>query len=349
MKDEVNIYQIAREADVSPATVSRVMTGSARVSDEKKRRVQEIIRKYDYRPNALAQGLTTTRTRNVGIVAADIENPYYTRIITRISRELEAEGYNAVIYDAMNRYDLEVKCLQRMVDTRADALILMGGKSDEQQTDPDYADLINRISDNIPIVTTGKVDGARVYQVCIDEMSGVDLAMEHLFSRGHRHIALIGGHGSVRSTFEKRTRYRSVLKARGITYRERYIMDSDYDIAGGYKCMNELFHSNIGRTMPTAVMAINDFSAVGVEHAIRERGLRIPEDIAVLSFDNTFIAESIMPRLTAVGYAYDDFGQKLAATAVALAGDKEVPAYQLIPSKLFVRESTVGEKEMLTL
>ena len=106
-----------------------------------------------------------------------------------------------------------------------------------------------------------KGGSARCWQVSIDEMSGVDLAMEHLFSLGHRHIAMIGGRNHVKSTYVKRMRYRTILRSHGITFRERYIPESDYDIEGGYQCMNRLFEMN--RTMPTAVMAINDFSAVG--------------------------------------------------------------------------------------
>ena len=122
-------------------------------------------------------------------------------------------------------------------------------------------------------------------------------------------------------------------------FRERYLPESDYDIEGGYKCMNRLFDTN--RTMPTAVMTINDFSAVGVMRSVKERGLRIPEDMAVVSFDNTFLVDTVMPRLTSVCYDYDLLGKTLVDTAVRLINGEEVPAVQRIPSRLVVRNSTV--------
>ncbi len=338
-RSELNIYTIAKEAGVSPSTVSRVMTRNARVSEEKRRRVEEVIRKYDYRPNALAQGLANPKTKVIGLLSSDLMNPYYAQLLTKCEYEMNLQGYYPMIFSPMNSYELEVKYLQKMFDMRADAIILMGGKSDQLVTDPEYADLINRLAESVPVVTTGKVEGARCWQVAIDEMGGVDLAMEHLFSLGHRHIAMIGGRNHVKSTYDKRMRYKTILRSHGITFRERYLPESDYDIEGGYKCMNRLFDTN--RTMPTAVMTINDFSAVGVMRSVKERGLRIPEDMAVVSFDNTFLVDTVMPRLTSVCYDYDLLGKTLVDTAVRLINGEEVPAVQRIPSRLVVRNSTV--------
>lgn len=338
-KSELNIYTIAKEAGVSPSTVSRVMTQNARVSEEKRQRVEEVIRKYDYRPNALAQGLASPKTKVIGLLSADLMNPYYAALLTKCEEEIHKRGYYPMIFSPMNSYELEVRYLQKMFDMRVDAIIMMGGKSDQLVTDPEYADLINRLAESVPVITTGKVEGARCWQVCIDEMSGVDLAMEHLFSLGHRHIAMIGGHDRSKSTYDKRMRYKSILRSHGITFRERYVPESDYDIEGGYECMNRLFETN--RTMPTAVMAINDFSAVGVMRSVKEHGLGIPEDMAIVSFDNTFIVDTVMPRLTSVSYDYDSFGKTLVDTAVRLIQAEQVPMIQQIASRLVIRNSTV--------
>lgn len=338
-KSELNIYTIAKEAGVSPSTVSRVMTQNARVSEEKRRRVEEVIRKYDYRPNALAQGLASPKTKVIGLLSSDLMNPYYAELLTKCEQEINRRGYYPMIFSPMNSYELEVRYLQKMFDMRVDAIIMMGGKSDQLVTDPEFADLINRLAESVPVITTGKVEGARCWQVSIDEMSGVDLAMDHLFSLGHRHIAMIGGRNHVKSTYDKRMRYKSILRSHGITFRERYVPESDYDIEGGYECMNRLFDTN--RTIPTAVMAINDFSAVGVMRSVKERGLKIPEDMAIVSFDNTFIVDTVLPRLTSISYDYDRFGKTLVDTAVRLIQAEDVPMIQQIPSKLVVRNSTV--------
>lgn len=250
MKKEKNIYTIAKEAGVSPATVSRVMTKNARVSEEKRKKVEEIIQKYDYRPNALAQGLTNARTKIIGILAADMMNPFYAQLVDECVKEIGASGYVPMIFSSQSSYEMEEQYLQKMFDLRVDAIILMGGKSDQLVTDLEYVDLLDRITDTTPIITTGKIEGSLCYQVCIDEMASVDLAMEHLFSLGHRHIALIGGKNHIRSTYDKRMRYRMLLRKNGITYRERYVTDSDYNIEGGYRVWKSSFRKIVRCRLP---------------------------------------------------------------------------------------------------
>jgi len=340
MKQEMNIYKIAEEAGVSPATVSRVITNSAKVSESKRSKVEEIIRKYGYRPNVLAQGLSNETMKIIGLVAADIENPYFSKLLTECSRQIVRRGFAPMVLTTMSQYALEVKFIQMVSDMRLDAVILMGGKSDELITDADYSDLVNRVSQTTPVVTTGKVDGTKCCRIGIDEMQSVDLAMEHLFSLGHRHIAFVGGFDYINSAYKKRTRYRNFLKSHGVTFRDRYVMDADYDINGGYTAMNKLLEDNRDRTMPTAVIAINDFVAVGVIHALKENGLQVPDDMSVLSFDNTYISELILPRMTSVDYDYEKLGAMLADAAIDLTERKDVPAYQMIAPQLFVRQST---------
>lgn len=342
MGSDLNIYKIAQEAGVSPATVSRVMTQNARVSEEKRKRVEEIIRKYDYRPNALAQGLTKTKTNVIGILAADLVNPYFSSVVSSCEREINRRGYIPMVCASLSDYGLEVTYMQKMFDMRMDAIIIIGGKSDCLATDPEYADLINRIADSVPVIMTGKVEGGEHYQVTIDEAEGMNQSMEYLISLGHRRIALIGGRENIKSTYDKRIRYRSLLRKYGLTYRERYVVDSDYMIEGGHQGFDTLFESN--RTLPTAVIAINDYSAVGVMRSIQEHGLRIPEDISVISFDDTFIVDTVIPRLSSISYDYDAFGKLLVDTAVARIGGEAVPEVQKVVPMLIKRESVAAPR-----
>ena len=168
MGSELNIYKIAQEAGVSPATVSRVMTKNARVSEEKRARVEAVIRKYDYRPNALAQGLIKTKTNVIGVLAADLVNPYYSSMVENCEKEIIARGYVPMICGTLSNPDLEVEYIQKMFDMRMDAIIIIGGKSDSLVTEPEYADLINRVAESIPVITTGKVEGGECCQVTIE-------------------------------------------------------------------------------------------------------------------------------------------------------------------------------------
>ena len=139
------------------------------MSEEKRARVEAVIRKYDYRPNALAQGLIKTKTNVIGVLAADLVNPYYSSMVENCEKEIIARGYVPMICGTLSNPDLEVEYIQKMFDMRMDAIIIIGGKSDSLVTEPEYADLINRVAESIPVITTGKVEGG---ECCHDRRGG---------------------------------------------------------------------------------------------------------------------------------------------------------------------------------
>ncbi len=338
-KETINIYTIAREAEVSPATVSRVLTGNARVSEEKRRKVQELIQKYDFRPNALARGLGRAETRVIGVMVSDIRNPFYATLAVECEKEANRRGYTLMLCNSLGSNAMERSYLEKFYEQRVDAIIQVGGKVDELVSDPEYVEAINRVANTTPVLITGRLDGADCYQVNIDEGQSMERMLEYLIENGHREIALLGGRENVKSTLDKRQRYRQMLRKYGIQVREDYIVDGgSYDIEGGCRAMEQFLES--GCPLPTAIIAINDFTAVGVIRSLRQRGLRIPEDVSVASFDNTYITETCMPRLTCVGYDYKTFGKVLIDTAITAIQGREAPArVQMIPSILTVRDS----------
>ena len=165
----------------------------------------------------------------------------------------------------------------------------------------------------------------------------MNLVMEHLISFGHERIALVGGNMRVASTFYKYQRYQENLKARGIPERGEYVVNSSYDPASGYAAMNKIFELP---EIPTAVIAINDFAASGIIRSIREHGLSIPEDISIVSFDNTYIADLTLPKLTSVDYNYKRFGELLINTAIAASKGEPCEAVTKVEPKLVIRESS---------
>lgn len=167
--------------------------------------------------------------------------------------------------------------------------------------------------------------------------------MEHLIAYGHQKIALIGGRKDVNSTYTKRVIYRSSLRKHGIAFSADDIVETpEYSVECGLQVMDRIFDS--GQELPTAVIAINDFMAMGIMQSIRRHGLFIPEDISILSFDDTFIAESETPCLTSVGYNYDRFANTLVETALMAIEGENPSKMQLIPPKLVIRESTARYK-----
>lgn len=337
-KNKVNIYAIAKEAKVSPATVSRVLTNSARVSSEKKKRVQDAIDKYGFKPNIIARRLSGTASKVIGIIVADISNPFYSSLFIECEKAAYEKGYTVLLCDTFGNADLEENHLQNLREQKVDAVILIGGRVDELVADENYVKYINDLVEDIPIITNGYLEGSNCYQVNINERQACELLMEYLMNLGHKDIALIGGRENVKSTHEKRECYIECLKKRGIDFNPNWIIEGkQYNIENGYNCMNKLFESD--SKLPSAIVAINDFTAVGIMKSIIEHGLSIPEDISIASFDNTYVSEIIIPNLTTIGYNYKNFGETLIDVSIKAIEKRKLEKVKLIDSEILIRNS----------
>lgn len=333
----ITIYDIAKEAGVSASTVSRVLTNNANVRTEKRERVQSLIEKYDFKPNAMARSLVDTRSRVIGIIAADIKNPFYADIFVACENAAQKMGYTVLLGNFMSNMKQEIRQLEMLWEKRVDVIIQFGGRVDDLVSNKDYVERVKRLTHTIPMVITGKLDGTDCYQVLIDSQKAVELLLEHLFSLGHRKIAMVGGRMDVISTNEKYGQYLEFLEKHGIDFQKEFIVEGSYDYETGYQGMNRLFDS---RSIPTAVIAINDFAAAGVVRSIIEHDLKIPQDISVVSYDNTYIADLLTPRLTSVDYDYAAFGRILVNTALAAVEERKMPKVQYVVPKLVIRESS---------
>lgn len=335
---KITIYDIAREAGVSPSTVSRVLTNTPGVRKDKRELVQNIINRHGFRPNALAKGLSETKRQVIGIIMADVRNSYYANLFVACEQAAKKKGYSLLLENSLGQLENEIEQLSLMEEQRVDAVILVGGRVDDLYSDEIFVEKVNQVSNFLPVILTGKLDGTSCCRIQINAIQAMDLAMEHLISLGHSRIAILGGLDHVAASFEKRQRYKQLLAKYQIPcHREFWETHGGYDYETGYLRMNELFAAG---TVPTAVIGINDCAAVGAMNCILEHGLRIPEDISVVGFDNTDICNMTNPKLTSVDYHYDAFAEKLVAAAVNAHTNAELPALQLIESELAVRGST---------
>jgi DNA-binding LacI/PurR family transcriptional regulator len=335
-KREITIYDIANEAGVSPATVSRVLTKSATVSPVKREAVERLIRKYKFRPNAMARRLSHTRTKILGLMVADIRNPYYAALAVECEKAANKRGYTVLLCNALSDAALEESNLEKLHEQRADAIIQIGCRADDLISDRHYVRHVNQISRTTPFVITGKLDGANCYRLNIDDARGMEIVIEHLISLGHREIALVGGSKQVKSTYDKWQQYLRLVAKHHLVLRDEYFLEGDYSDRSGYNCMNQLLSLD---SIPSAVIAINDYSAVGVVKAAIEHGLSIPKDISVISFDNTFLSETLTPKLTTIDYDYVLFGQSLIDIAIDASTGNDIRREQYITPKLIIRES----------
>lgn len=337
-KKTITIYDIAKEAGVSASTVSRVLTNSANVRSEKKDKILALIEKYNFKPNIMARGLADTKTRTIGILSADIRNPYYASMFIACEKAAREAGYTAVLCNFLGDEESEKKFLVSLQEQKVDAIIQFGGRVDDLVSNEEYVELVNRIMAKTPVIVTGKLDGTTCHAVRIDSMQAMELLMEHLISLGHRQIALVGGRHDVLATFEKFQRYKQILTENHIPYDPQLVTDKgSYDFETAYRQMAELLDN--GAKM-TAVIAINDFSAMGIMKCLTEHGYRIPEDISVVSYDNTYMAEMCSPPLTSVDYNYEEYGRKLIDTAVALIEGRPAERLRMVMPTLVVRNSS---------
>lgn len=339
----ITIYDIAKEAGVSAATVSRVLTNNARVKPEKKERILRLIEKYNFKPNAMARGLSDTKSKIIGIIAADVRNPFYSQVFVACEMAARRRGYTVLLCNSLGESEQEMRLLEKLHEQRVDAVIQLGGRVDDLVSDPVYVEQVNRLLGLVPMVVTGKLDGTRCYQVQIDAEKTMDLLMEHLLRLGHRDIAFVGGRMDVGSTYKKVQRYRQLLQENGIEWRDELVMaDGSYDDVTAYRQMNDMLNRKV---LPTAVIAINDFSAAGILRSIREHGYRVPEDISLVSYDNTYISQLAMPQLTSIDYSYEEFGEKLVETAVAALEGNDPPQLCLITPTLVERASSAQARK----
>lgn len=333
----ITIYDIAKEAGVSPATVSRVITNSVNVRPEKREKVEALIDKYHFKPNVLAKGLADTRTKTIGVLTADIRNPYYASLFVACEQAAREAGYTIVLYNSLGEMKNEVQLLGKLKEQKVDAIIQVGGRVDDLASNVEYVEIVNSIMASIPVIVAGKLDGTRCHAVRIDNMKAMELLMDHLLGLGHRKIALLGGRMDVFATFEKYQMYKQILRENRIEYDPGLVwMDGGYDVERGYQQANEMLAQ---RRDMTAVIAINDFTAVGVMRSLMEHGFRIPEDISVASYDNTYMCEVTMPRLTSIDYNYAEYGRRLIDTSIALIEGREKDILRMVTPDIVIRES----------
>jgi DNA-binding LacI/PurR family transcriptional regulator len=335
----ITVYDIAKEAGVSPATVSRVLTNNARVSDEKKKRITEVIEKYDFEPNGLARSLSKQETKTIGMLVPDIRNPYYSTIYVECEIEASKFGYNLILCNTINELKAESVHLRNLSEKHVDAIIQVGGSVDEIIPDPSYVALINKISKKIPIIIAGELKGTDCFRVEAEETHGMKHLIPYLVGMGHREIAFIGGREGVIPTSKKRVALKQFLTELQVPYREEFIIDEDYSIEGGYKGMSKLYE--LGK-LPTVIIAINEFAAMGILKFLHEKGIEVPQDISLVAFDDTYFSEVLTPNLTSINYNLKLFSKKIMETVISVLNKNETEEVKCVETHLTIRDSCIS-------
>ncbi len=327
------IRDIAARAAVSPATVSRFLSGRLEVKEDTRRRIEEAVQAFDYKPNYLARSLTLKATQTIAVVIPDILNPYYSGLARGVEDEAQKMGWSVLLCNTDNRVDKELSYLQMLEYKHVDGIILVaaGGSGEHLQG------LLER---KLAIVLASRrVEGVEADTVAVANTQGAYEATRHLISLGHRRIAIIAGDLSLPTSRERLEGYRQALVDAGLPVDESLVgARGDFHHETGATIMKAMLRQ---RHAPTAVFAASDTLALGAINAVQTQGKVVPNDVAIVGFDGIPLGQLVKPRLTTIMIRPYWIGK----TACRMLLDRVVrkknppPRMAVAEARLLVRES----------
>ncbi len=329
-KEKITIKDIARRADVSISTVSRVLNQKNMVTEEKRHAVLAAIEELDYQPNPLARGLAGGTSRTIGVVTQDISSPFYDAILRGIRQGLNHTDYLPLFADGYWQVHKEKQAIQTLLNRQVDGLIVLGGVIPE--------DYLVHLSHQIPLVVVGRNLPALVNQVVyLDNFTGAYKATQYLLELGHRRIVHITGILSHQDAIERRDGYRQAMSDAGLSPDPDLIIEGDFMESTGMMAVEMLFTR--GRPF-SAIFAANDQMAIGARLALYRRGIRVPDDVSLIGFDDQLNAAYITPPLTTVRQPSIEIGEAAAEAILHLMRGNSPDGSVVFPAELIIREST---------
>jgi LacI family transcriptional regulator len=325
----MNIREVARLAKVSTATVSRTINGSDKVTPKTKERVQRAIEELRFYPNTWARALGSGRSSLYGLIISDITNPFFPELVKSFEDMAVQHGQEVLV--ANTNYDparMEV-CVSRMLQRKVDGVAIMTSEMEER--------LITEFeSRGIPLVflDTGNVR-EMASNIVVDYAAGVDAAVEHITGLEHREIAFIAGPATLRSARIRREAFSRCLDRKKLS--ADLIEQGNHQVDGGHEAMARLLRA---KRRPTAVIASNDMTAIGALGAIHEHGLRVPEDISIVGFDDIALSAFTQPALTTVKLSRAEIARLAFRSLYSIRMDSGVGAEFVVQPALVIRSST---------
>lgn len=321
------LHDVAQIAGVSPMTVSRAINNPEIVSPRTRARVLEAIEQLGYVPNVTARALVQGRTEAVALLLSDIRNPYFATIARGVEDVAQRRGYTLILGNSDEQPGRERELLETMVSRQVDGvLVTTSGDNDMRMLS----------SRGIPLVLIDrKVPGIGADLVTNDSYGGGRMLVEHLVSRGYRSIGFVGGPPGISTLEDRLAGYRDAMRAAGLQPRVRL---GRYDEASGHHIVSEMIDTG---ALPDAIVAANNFVALGAITALRQHGIRVPEDVAIACFGDLEAAAVIDPFLTVVSHPAFEIGQEAMRMLLdRIQGDRSPPRERVMPVELIVRRST---------
>ncbi|MPW26892.1 substrate-binding domain-containing protein [Alkalibaculum sp. M08DMB] len=328
----VKIKDVAREANVSVATVSRVLNNIPLVNDETKKRVQDAIDRTGYKPNAIARSLKMQRTNTFGIMIPDITQAYYTQVVRGVEDVCNIYDYNIILCNTDSDPIKEHTYLNVFLEKQCDGILFIGKSLSE--------DLILAITNSrVPIVLGALSDSEeRVPSVSINNDEAAYDITKYLIDNGHKKIGFLTDEDEISYVgIERKKGYIRALESVGIEVNNDYELKGKYTIKGGYDLMDKMLKL---KDRPTAVVALNDEMALGAIRKAEDVGLKVPEDMSVIGFNNFSISEWVKPTITTVAQPMYDIGAISARMLIKTINNKQDENKSIfVPHEIIIRDS----------
>ncbi|ACL69183.1 LacI family DNA-binding transcriptional regulator [Halothermothrix orenii] len=331
----VTIKDIARIAGVSTATVSRVINNYPQVNEKTKKKVLEVMKENNYRPNSVARSLSTSRSYTIGIFFTDhfdtgLRHPFFREVIYGLEKIFGQKGYD-ILYFTKRNWDDKCSYVDKCRDRHVDGVVLMGVSRED-------TNLPQLLDSGIPTVFIDvDIIGKRASYVTLNNTDGAKMAVNYLYSLGHTKIGMIMGISSTKIAHDRFLGYQMALKDLSLSYNPDWVLNGLFSEEGGYRAMNK-FLKMIDR--PTAIFCQSDTMAIGAMKAIKEAKMNVPGDFSIIGFDDIEISKYVKPALTTIRQDKVKLGRAAGKLLLNIINN-DLDGYKpvILPVKLIKRKS----------
>ncbi|HAU5567007.1 TPA: transcriptional regulator RbsR [Serratia fonticola] len=324
---------VARLAGVSTSTVSHVINNNRFVSEQVREKVDQAIRELNYAPSALARSLKINQTRTIGMLLTASSNPFYSEVVRGVENSCYERGYSLILCNTEGDEERMNRSLETLMQKRVDGLLMMC-----TETHLPSAEILNRYP-SVPMVMMDWAPFEGRGDIIQDNaLLGGELATQHLIDRGYTRIACIAGPQDKTPARLRLEGFHKAMTNSGLPVLPGYVVDGDFEFQGGFNAMNQLLTLEL---LPEAVFTSNDAMAVGVYHALFQAGLRVPQDIAVMGYDNIELARYLTPPLSTVHQPKDELGELAIDTLIHRMSDPDASQQTLVLTPELVERGSV--------
>ncbi len=335
-KTQSTIKDIAKALNISPSTVSRALRDHPDISSKTKKRVNSMANELDYHPDSIAQSLKQRRTNLIGVIVPEIRNRFFSAAISGIEDVAYRAGYAIIVSQSNESYERECINISALISNRIAGLLISISLLTKQD---DQFRLLER--QNIPFVFFDRVlENYEASKVVVDDYNGAFKAVEYLIDSGYRRIAHLAGPEHLSVSQYRLNGYKAALKKHQIEFDEKLVISGGLDEEDGYNGLKKLLEIN--QLPPDVVFAANDPVAIGAFQRIKEIGLKIPQDIALLGFCNNPISQLVEPTITTVNQPAHQVGRRAAELLLEQINSPEdfIPRKEVLKTELIIRNST---------